>query len=64
MNPKREPKTMKIKNKVQNTIKKWRFRQVWYGGPQCPRNESKFKDTPSEDNLPKEKLKFREIKFR
>ena len=29
----------------------------------CPRNTSKFKDSSSEDNLPKEKIQFRQMKF-
>ena len=43
---------------------KMRPRLVWYGGPRCPRNTSKFKDNSSGDNIPEEKMKFRKTKFR
>ena len=43
---------------------KKRLRHIWYGGPRCPRNTSKFKDKSSEDAILKEKMKLTKIKFR
>ena len=53
-----------MKNTIKEIIKTKRLRPVWYGGPLRPRNTSKFKDNSSEDNLPKEKKKFKKMKFR
>ena len=38
--------------------------QVWYGESRGQRNTHTFKDNSSEENLPKEKVKFRKMKFR
>ena len=45
--------TYDLGNNIKLMINKKRLRQVWYGGPQCPRHTSKFKDNSSEAKLPK-----------
>ena len=52
------------KNTIDKIMEKRRLRRVWNGGPLHPRDTSKFKENSFEDNLPKEKMNFRKMKFR